>query len=80
MAESDFTIQVPDERFDKATLKLEGARSILQTIGILIGNTPAGKITIAGHVLDSAMTGVDLLIESAVADLHHNHKSSEATA
>lgn len=69
MADADFTIQVPDERFSKATLKLEGARNILQTIGILIGGTPAGEITIAGNVLGSALDGVDLLIESAVADL-----------
>lgn len=72
MAETDFTIQVPDERFSKATLKLEGARDILKTIGILLIDTPDGEVTIAGHVLGSAMNGIDLLIESAVADLSPN--------
>ncbi len=58
---------VPMNRFDKATLKLEGAMALTSTMGMLLGG--GGGEQPGEDLINSAMSGIRELIESAVDDL-----------
>lgn len=63
--------------FNRATLKLEGAQSLVSALGILIGEAldGPGEVPISGMLLNSAMVGIQSLIESAVDDLSEDQKT-----
>lgn len=61
---------VPMDKFNKATLKLNGARALVSLFGIFAGEVENGEpIPVSGETINSAMNGIDLLIESAIDDL-----------
>lgn len=66
MAAAD-SIKIQTEAYNQGLLKLDGAKALLSAIGILGSETEEGGIT--GSLLDSALNGIRLLIESAEADL-----------
>jgi hypothetical protein len=70
MATAD-SIKTKTEAYNQALLKLDGAKSLLSTIGIFVGDTTDSEegMPITGSLLDSALNGIRLLIESAESDL-----------
>jgi hypothetical protein len=80
MAETDSTICVNGERFDSATLKLDGAKSLVSAMGILMHEASLlnGNIPIGGELLNSSMNGIRCLIDSALDDLLSDQKSEVA--
>jgi len=73
MATAD-SIKIKTEAFNLGLLKLDGAKALLSAIGILGSETEEG---ITGSLLDSALNGIRLLIESAEADLNPALKENE---
>lgn len=62
--------RVPMDKFDNATLKLDGARALVSMFGIFAGEVENGEpLPVSGEIINSAMNGIDLLIESAIDDL-----------
>ncbi len=79
MAKTDSTIHVGVEHFDSATLKLDGAKSLVSALGILIGEKGgSGEMPITGLLLNSAMNGIHCLIDSAIDDLLADQKDEVA--
>jgi len=80
MADSDSTICVNGEGFDSATLKLDGAKALVSALGVLMQDAALlnGNIPLGGELINSAMTGISCLIESAVDDLIADQKSEVA--
>lgn len=61
---------VPADKFDSATLKLDGARALVTMFGIFAGETGGDKpLPVSEWIISSAMSGIVLLIGSAVDDL-----------
>lgn len=65
------TVQVTSDHFNRATLKLEGARALVTMIGMLTSEIDggSGEMPFTGSLMNAAMGGIDSLIESAVDDL-----------
>ena len=70
MAAVDF-IKTQTEAYNQAMLKLDSAKALLSTIGIFLGDTSESDegIPVTGSLLDSALGGIRMLIESAETDL-----------
>jgi len=71
MAGSNSTVSVPVNRFNSATLKLEGAKALISALGIFIGETTAGdgEMPVTGSLMSEAMSGIRQLIDCATDDL-----------
>ena len=80
--ESSDTVQVLRESFDRATLKLEGAQSLVTMFGIFAGEVDngSGELPVTGSLISTAMSGIECLIESAVDDLLKGPIAVKATA
>jgi hypothetical protein len=68
---TDNSIKTKTTAFNQGMLKLEGAKALLSTIGIFVGESAetGEEMAITGSLLDSALSGIRLLIESAESDL-----------
>jgi len=68
MANQDSNRTIQTAEFNSATLKLEGAKALISTIGIFIDEA-GEEMPVTGQLLARATNGVRLLIESAETDL-----------
>lgn len=62
------SIKTKTEAYDQGLLKLDGAKALLSAIGIL-GSEISPEEGITGALMNSALNGIRLLIESAETDL-----------
>lgn len=65
MTERKFTIAIPCDSFDAATLKLSGAKALITALGIFIGETADGdgEMPISSTLLAESMFGIGLLLD-----------------
>lgn len=64
-------VAVQADKFNSATLKLEGAAALVTAFGIFAGETErdGGEMPLSGSLISKAMSGIELLIEIARDDL-----------
>lgn len=62
-------VTIPMDSFDNATLKLEGAQALVIMFGIFASESNDEQLPVTGSLINRAMSGIGLLIKSAVEDL-----------
>lgn len=68
-ASADLDVTIPMDSFDNATLKLDGAQALVEMFGIFASESNDKQLPVAGSLISRAMSGIGLLIKSAVDDL-----------
>ena len=63
MATENFTVKIPVDKFDAATLRLSGAKALVSTLQIFIGDTEDGEMPVTNNLLAEALYGIRLLLE-----------------
>lgn len=69
MATEISTFKIPSVSYDAATLKLDGAKSLISTLQIFISDTEDGEIPVSNHLLGEALNGIRLLLDDVSRDL-----------
>lgn len=69
MATENFTVKIPGDRFDAATLKLSGAKALVSTLHIFISDIADGEIPVSNNLLAEALNGIRLLLDGVGNDL-----------
>lgn len=67
MAENHSTRVISMDRFDRATLRLSGARALISTLSALV--LESSEIAVTGNLMAEALQGISYLLEDVDAEL-----------